>query len=75
MAHRNCTIVTPHKKHTINVGNMRYDSYERCVGIPTAAELVRIEQKNQRRSLKAAIKVKKAAKRHARKMAHLAAQI
>jgi len=72
MAHSDCTINGPHKKHSVNVGNMRYDLYEHCAGIPTAAELVRIEQKQKLRELKLAIKLKKSTERHARKMTRLA---
>jgi hypothetical protein len=68
MVHKDCTITTPHKKHDVNVGNMRYNMYERCSGIPTANEVLRDEQKAERKALKASIKHKKQMKRLTRKL-------
>jgi hypothetical protein len=67
MAHKNCDIAAPHKKHDVNVGNMRYDIYERCAGIPTAEKVLRDKQKAERKELKADLK-------HAKKMLRLEAK-
>ena len=64
MVHKNCNITAPHKKHDVNVGNMRYNTYERCSGIPTADEVLRNQQKAERKALKADIK-------HTKKMLRL----
>jgi len=64
MVHKNCNIAAPHKKHDVNVGNMRYNTYERCSGIPTADEVLRNQQKAERKALKADIK-------HTKKMLRL----
>jgi hypothetical protein len=69
VVHKNCNIAAPHKKHDVNVGNMRYNLYELCSGIPTANEVLRDEQKAERKALKASIKHKKQMKRLTRKLA------